>query len=113
MNRLNPTTTLSKAAAADYFLKRKTTWPDHTPVIAVDQRDASPVRQTFSVEVLGRSAAAIASYWQQQIFSGREVPPVQQAGDREVMDFVRSSPGAIGYVSSTADTADLKIVSVN
>jgi hypothetical protein len=56
----------------------------------------------------------IAEFWRQQIFSGRNVPPVEKASDSEVLEFVRSNPGAIGYVSSSTSPApDVKVVVVN
>ncbi|HEX7153984.1 MAG TPA: hypothetical protein VF618_21020 [Thermoanaerobaculia bacterium] len=110
VHRTNPITSISKAELSDYLLKKKTAWPDKRPVVAVDQTDKSAARGKLSQEVLGRSPAAIKSYWQQQIFSGRDVPPVEKASDREVIAFVQATPGAIGYVSEEADTADLKVV---
>ena len=113
VHHLNPTTSLSKAVVADYFLKKKRTWPDDRPVVVVDQAVSSRVRETFSIAVLGRPVAAVSNYWHNQIFSGRDVPPLQEPSDQKVIEFVRSSPGAIGYVSATADTGDLKIVTVH
>ncbi|HEX9982237.1 MAG TPA: hypothetical protein VGF69_03150 [Thermoanaerobaculia bacterium] len=110
VHRSNPITSISKSELSDYLLKKKTTWPDKKPVVAVDLTDKSPVRGKLSQEVLGRSPAAIKSYWQQQIFSGRDVPPVEKASDRDVIAFVQVTPGAIGYVSDATDTGDLKVV---
>ena len=41
VHHLNPTTSLSKAVVADYFLKKKRTWPDDRPVVVVDQAISS------------------------------------------------------------------------
>ena len=60
------------------------------------------------------SVQMIAEFWRQQIFSGRNVPPVEKASDAEVLDFVRGNPGAIGYVSASTSLApDVKVVTVN
>jgi ABC-type phosphate transport system substrate-binding protein len=45
----------------------------------------------------------VKSYWQQQIFSGRDVPPPEKQTENDVVAFVRSNPGAIGYVSKGVD----------
>ena len=50
-----------------------------------------------------RSVAAVKSYWQQVIFSGRGVPPPELETDEAVLRFVARHPGAIGYVSGSAD----------
>jgi hypothetical protein len=44
---------------------------------------------------------AVRAFWQQQIFSGRDVPPPELASDKEVMEFVKQHAGAVGYMSPT------------
>jgi hypothetical protein len=81
-------------------------------VRAVDQPGDTPVRQAFSQAVHGRSAKAIVAYWQQQIFSGRAVPPPEFASDELVTTYVSTHPGAIGYVSPGASVREVKVVEV-
>ena len=49
------------------------------------------------------SVAAVKLYWQQAVFSGRDVPPPELDSEQEVVRFVLRNPGAIGYVSDGAD----------
>ena len=101
VNASNSATTLPKSEVAALFLKQVTSWPDGSPVVVVDQPERSSARAAFSRAVLNRPARAISSYWQQQVFSGRDVPPTQRTSDAEVLAFVKSNPDAIGYVSRT------------
>jgi ABC-type phosphate transport system substrate-binding protein len=101
---------MSKKAVADLFMKRATKWQDGTPVVAVDQAPTSAVREQFSRAVHGKPTAAVKSYWNQQIFSGRGVPPVEMKSDAEVIAFVRTSAGAVGYVSEAAPTDGVRVV---
>jgi ABC-type phosphate transport system substrate-binding protein len=95
--------TLTRDELANIFMKRITRWADHAvPILVVDALPGSPVREAFSRAVLHRGVGAMEAYWQQQIFSGRDVPPVQQETDADVVAFVRRNPGAIGYVSGGA-----------
>lgn len=104
---------LSKRAASDLFLKKKGTWDGGVAVVPVDQLDSSSVRGAFSSAVLGKTTAAVKSYWNQQIFSGREVPPVEKRSDTEVLSLVRSTPGAIGYVSEAAAVVGVRVITIN
>ncbi len=104
---------LSKKAASDLFLKKTTKWENGAAVLPVDQIDSSSAREGFSKAVHGKTAAAVKSYWNQQIFSGRDVPPVEKKSDAEVLAFVRSTPGAIGYVSDAAAVDGVRVVTVN
>ena len=103
---------LSKKEVSDLFMKRAPKWSNGTPVVPVDQSDRSAVRDEFSKTIHGKPTAAVKSYWQQQIFSGRDVPPVEKASDAEVLAMVRSNPGAVGYVDAAADTGGVKVLTV-
>ncbi|MBV9881303.1 MAG: hypothetical protein JO180_12440 [Gemmatirosa sp.] len=112
---VNPATSvasLSKAEVARLFLKQDTRWKDGKPAAIIDQPPASPVRHDFSKTVLGKEVASVTSYWQQQVFSGRASPPVVKPSDADVVAFVSSTPGAIGYVSASAAVAGVKTLTV-
>jgi ABC-type phosphate transport system substrate-binding protein len=100
VNEANPTTELPREELARIFLKRQVRWSHGTPVTAMDQPEGADVRKAFSVAVHDRSATAIRAFWQQQIFSGRDIPPVEKPGDADVMRAVADNVGAIGYVLS-------------
>ncbi|HET9011814.1 MAG TPA: hypothetical protein VFN38_08360, partial [Gemmatimonadaceae bacterium] len=72
-------------------------------LLPVDQDKEAKVRSTFSKAILGRPLSAIISYWQQQIFSGGDSPPVEKGSDAEVLAFVRNNPKAVGYVAVGTD----------
>ena len=67
----------------------------------------------FSQEILGRSLDMVESHWQAQVFSGRGTPPTGVANDQAVLDFVRRTPGAVGYVSRGASTSGVKVITVS
>ncbi|WP_053333997.1 hypothetical protein [Gemmatimonas phototrophica] len=112
VNSANSTTDLPADVTAKLFLKQTTKFPNGTAAQPVDQAKTSPVRATFSKTVLGRAVSAVESYWQQQIFSGKDVPPPAKASDDDVVAYVKATPGAIGYVSAGASTAGVKVVDV-
>jgi len=100
VNSANAAASMPKADVAALFLKHTTKWPDGSTAVCVDQGESAPVREAFSKKVLGKSTSAVKAYWQHQIFSGHDLPPVEKSGDQAVLEFVRTNPGAVGYVSS-------------
>jgi ABC-type phosphate transport system substrate-binding protein len=112
VNPANPVTSLRETEVARLFLKKTVAWPTGAPVAAVDQERTSSVRRVFSLEVHAKDPDAIVAHWQTMVFSGRDTPPPVKASDASVVDFVRANPGAIGYVSETADVAGVKVVPV-
>jgi hypothetical protein len=107
----NPVGAVERGFVADAFLKKVTRWHHGEALRPVDLHDGTP-RRKFSDEILARTVFAVRSYWQQQIFSGRGIPPPELDSDDEVVKFVLHNPGAIGYVSGHAELAGAKALQV-
>jgi ABC-type phosphate transport system substrate-binding protein len=105
-------TSAPRELIAEAFLKTSTRWPDGETIRPVDQRSESHARKAFSDSILKRSVAAVRSYWQQRIFSGRGVPPPELDSDDAVVRYVSEHRGAVGYVSAAARTGETKVVTV-
>lgn len=112
VNPANAAASLSKTELARMFMKKITAWPDGRAVAVVDQERNSPARQAFSSDVHQKDADAVAAHWQVVVFSGRDVPPKILRSDEDVIAFVRSNPGAIGYVSPGAALDGVRAVTV-
>jgi ABC-type phosphate transport system substrate-binding protein len=111
----NPATSMSAKDVSRYLLKKVTRWNEggfSEAVSPIDLDSKSPIREAFSKEVHGRSAASIESFWNRQIFSGENVPPPEAASDADVVAHVRSTRGAIGYVSADANASGVKVVAL-
>jgi ABC-type phosphate transport system substrate-binding protein len=104
----NPARSISSGLLADLFLKKSTRWGNGEAARPLDQRPNSAVRRAFSQNVLKRTVTAVRSYWQQRIFSGRDVPPPEVDSDESVVNYVSSNPGAVGYVSPGAKLGSTK-----
>jgi ABC-type phosphate transport system substrate-binding protein len=96
----------------DAFLKKITAWPNDDVIRPADLAPDSPVRRAFTRDVLNRSVEAVKGYWQQRIFSGRDVPPPEFQRDEEVVQFVLKHEGGVGYVSGTADVDGCRVLVV-
>ena len=103
VNPANPTTTVDPSFLEDAFLKKVTHWPDDEPIKPVDLASSSPVRRRFSEDVVKRSVEAVKGYWQQRIFSGRDVPPPELDSEEDVVKYVLRYRGAVGYVSPSTN----------
>jgi len=108
----NPAASLTKAGVSDLFLKKTVKWTSGAEAQPVDLKTPSQVREDFTKAVHGKSLAAVQSYWQQQIFSGRGVPPQEVTGDRSVLEWVQNNAGGIGYVSAGASLADFNVKTI-
>lgn len=103
VNASNPVSSLPRDEVAKLFLKKTVSWESGKTVAPVELPPAAKAREAFARTVLNKSISQVKSYWQQQIFSGRDVPPPEKQTENDVVAFVRSNPGAIGYVSKGVD----------
>jgi ABC-type phosphate transport system substrate-binding protein len=111
VNPSNGVSSMTRQQLSQLFLKKSTRWPGGQTVQAVEPSDER-LRSAFCKDVHRKTLNAVRSYWNQLIFSGREVPPLEKSDDDAVVSFVRSTPGAIGFVSVGAATPGVKVVAV-
>ncbi len=107
----NPASAIPRARLSQLFLRKATRWPSGAVVLPVQPADER-VRARFADRVLGKTPNAVKAYFNQLIFSGRGVPPLERTGDDAVVGYVRQNPGAIGYVSPGAAAPGVKTIPV-
>jgi len=113
VNAAAPVGEVERAEVARFFLRQSLKWSDGQAVHPVDQSARSPVRTAFSRGILRQPLPAVENYWRLQIAGGRAVPPPVKTSDAEVLAFVSSNPGAVGYVSGDLNlTAAVKLLRV-
>jgi hypothetical protein len=100
---------VEKSVVQRVFLKQVSKL-GRTRVTPVDQHLNAPVREAFSRQVVHQPVIEVRRYWQQQLWAGGELPPETRTSDEEVLEFVRTTPGGIGYVSAAADTFGVKVI---
>lgn len=103
VNSANPVSTMRREQVARMFLREVLAWGNGEEILPVDQLERSPSRITFAREVQGQTVSSLKIYWQQRIFSGDESPPPERVSDSDVLTYVRSNAGAIGYVVEGTD----------
>jgi len=113
VNAANPVSSISSRDLSRIFLRQSRRWDDGTNAEPVDLPTDNSVRGAFSEAVHGRSAASVSSFWRQQIFSGRSVPPPERDSEAAVVAFVASHRGGVGYVGPGTSTSRVKVVSVS
>jgi len=113
INASNPVNSVDHNFLVQAFLGKTTRWSDNQLIRPADLLPESVTRRHFSDEALRRSVGAVKSYWLQVIFSGHGVPPPEFETDADVVNFVRRTPGAVGYVSGAANVDGTKVVEVN
>jgi hypothetical protein len=107
----NPAAEIGREELSRLFLKRALRWPDGEAAEPVEPPDDA-VRTRFAEQVHGKRLASVRAFWNQQIFSGRDVPPLERSTDAEVVAWVKAHRGAVGYVTAGADVVGVKVLAV-
>lgn len=109
VNAENPVSELSVPQVRDFFLKRKTQWPDGKPVRFVDWEEGASVRNTFLSEIVRKSARDLELFWiGEKLYHGNSAP-IKVNSVEMVTAFVSRLAGAIGYVPSDAPLPATKV----
>ena len=104
-----PDNIISIEKLADIYTLKKTFWADEIQVVPVNREASSPVREKFSMTVFNLSPQELSEYWNRLRFQGK-LPPLVQASDQAVLGFVRSVPGAIGYIDADQPVTGVKVL---
>lgn len=108
----NPVTELDRQFLRDAYLRKASGWRNGQTIRPIDLTTAFAVRGRFSQEVLRKTPAQLKSYWNQQIFSGKGVPPPETDSTAAVVSYVVANPGAVGYLPIEASSGGAKVVEV-
>jgi ABC-type phosphate transport system substrate-binding protein len=93
------------------FLGTKTALDDGSRVEPVLEKGGA-AHEAFLKGYLGKTDAALQTYYRSLVFTGKGSMPKVLAADADVVAYVAKTKGAIGYVSSGAATAGVKTLDV-
>ncbi len=93
------------------FLATKTSLSDGSHVEPVLEKGGA-AHETFLKEYLGKTEAALQTYYRSLVFTGKGSMPKAFASDADVVAYVAKTKGAIGYVSAGAGTPGVKTLEV-
>ena len=108
----NRVETLSRDFLRNAYLKKSTEWSHGGTIRPIDLTSKLPVRDQFTHEVIRKSPAQLKTYWNQQIFSGKGVPPPEAESVGAAISYVLANPGAVGYLPADADPGKAKVVRI-
>lgn len=110
----NPDISLESIKSKDLqriYLGKKTMWDDGTSIVTVMPKDGT-VHDRFIEDYLDRSVQRFATYWRQMVFTGKGVPPRSFVQEIDLVSFVASTPGSLGFASAGADMSGVKVLTV-
>ena len=104
-----PESAITIEQLAEIFTLKKTYWTNDVRVVPVNREASSAERERFSDQVFSLTPQELGEYWNRLRFQGK-LPPLIQTSDQAVLSFVRSVPGAIGYIKGDQKPQGVKIL---
>jgi len=100
-------TAITPDDAGQIFSGAMRTWSSGGKIYVADQSETD-VGHAFYEGVIKRPMSVVRMQWIQLILSGQAVAPKRLNGDAAVLEFVRRTPGAVGYVRSASVDGTVK-----
>ncbi len=114
VNSSNSIESVTPSYLKKLYKNRILKWPTGVPVTLYDLSEEDPVREVFSMEVLGKPSYRVAEQWAHlKITNQAKNPPFTMKSQSLIIRRVSREKGAVGYVllDSVKDNAAVRIVS--
>ena len=76
---------------------------DGRPVIPVNLTKGNTLRRDFIDRILAQDDDKYIAYWTVRRYIGKGSPPREFASIEEQMEYIRNTPGAVGYVDARTE----------
>ena len=89
--------TISEDDLKNYYLGKRSSWPDGSKVTVVVLKDGAS--HEILMKKLGKSTSQFNTGWKKLVFTGKGSMPEQVSSEDELVAFVAKNPGSIGYAN--------------
>jgi ABC-type phosphate transport system substrate-binding protein len=107
------TSQINKEMIRAIFIMRLRHWPDNSSIRVFVLPDRNPTHRRFSKKYLGVFPHQLRRRWDRQVFSGTGQAPTEVADQADMLQQVKSTKGAIGYLSNAAEDKGVQTLSID
>ncbi len=111
-NKDVPTSSISGKDLKKIFLAKKTEW-DNGSNLGFVTLAGGDIHKVFLKRYLSKSSSQFRRYYRTLVFTGKGKAPLSFSSEGEVVGYVTSTGGSIGYVSAGTSTGSAKVLNVN
>lgn len=97
------------STVADIYTLSTKEWKDGSAVVVFDLKTEGATRTKF-YEFIGKSPIELKKVWMRTQLSGEGKAPSVVGSEEEMVQKVASTPGAIGFVSASKVSGDVKLL---
>lgn len=106
-NKDVPVDTITKSELTDIYTLEVSLWNNGRSVIVFDLKPKGEVKDTF-YNFLGKSTSRMKSIWMKKLLSSGDDPPPAVESESLMLEKIKKTGGAIGYISSAMVDEEVK-----
>lgn len=98
-NKDVPLTSITTDELQRIFLGKKTTWNGGKKIVPICLKNGRS-HESFVTSFMDMNPSQFDIFWRQAIFIGTGRPPKLLADEADVVQFIMTTPGGVGYIDS-------------
>jgi hypothetical protein len=106
-----PADTLASTRLLDFYTGDVQTWNGEIAVVIFDLKPRTEVKKAF-YHFLGKSPSRMKSIWMKRLLAGEGEPPQALGSNREMLEKVATTSGAIGFAHRDSVYGPVKILAI-
>ncbi len=103
---------LTKAEIKGIFTGEIAAWHDGQDIKFITLKKG-PTHHEFTRKYMRKSESQFLRYWRKQVFTGTGSMPKSFLSEKDLVDYVASTDGAIGYISATTSAEGVKNITIS
>lgn len=107
------TASLSVTQLRRIYSMRQVHWKNGIPIVVYVLASKNPLHQQFCREQLRLFPYQLDRIWHKLTFSGYGVAPIEVETQQALIEAIRTTKGAIGYVENLSEVKDVNIIKIN
>jgi len=111
-NPSTPVADLSMRELRAIYTMRLDRWEDGTEIQVFVLPQKHPSHQQFCKSVLQALPHQLQAVWYRLVYSGMGRAPTEVRDEQEMLERIRSTPGAIGYVDDGVALSNVQVLSI-
>lgn len=110
-NRSVPVASLTPTEVQEIYLGKMKVWDNGQKIMLVILKN-SEITDRFLKEYVKKNYNVYDNYWKKQLFIGAGKPPKVFQREKDLLEYVSETKGAVGYINSQSYNDSVKILSV-
>ena len=111
VNKDFPSNSIKKSDLKKIYANKMKTW-SHGGTIVRSVLKKGKTHKSFC-KVIKKSSSKLKRFWKKQVFTGKGSALKSFGSESDLVSFIASNKDALGYVDSSTDTSQVKVLSLD